>query len=142
MDPRVSAVVAQVAGIRSVDPPTQETKQLLIAAEPDGYAAGRIGTSVLEVFLDPEDAARIAERHGLPSGPRSDATWIVRIKAADLDSTGTTDVAVDLLQRALDRVAPWGSWNRGLPDAKRARGDLCDVHFVQRSLTGACPMCD
>ena len=39
--------------VRTLEPPTTETKQLLVALEPDGYAAGRVGVSVLSLFFCP-----------------------------------------------------------------------------------------
>ena len=142
VDARIVDLVAHVAGRRSLEPPTVETKQLLVAVEPDGYAAGRIGTSVMSFFFDPDEAQRLSERHGLQVGQRSAATWIVRMPAQELAEPLRQNLFVELFDAALNRVAPHGSWNRGLPDAKKAHGDLCDVHFVQRSLTGECPMCE
>jgi hypothetical protein len=119
-----------------------ETKQLLIALEPDGYAAGRVGGSVLSLLFDPDRARRIAESYGFSVGQRSAATWIVRIPADDLDDHSRRQLAVELFGEALTRIEPLGSWNRGLPDAKKTQGDMCSIHFVQQSVTGECPMCD
>jgi hypothetical protein len=141
VDDRIVALVTEMAEQRVLEPPTMETRQLLIALEPDGYAAGRIGSSVLSLFFDPDRARRIAERHGFPVGQRSAATWIVRIPAHDLDENSRRQVAVELFGEALTRIEPLGSWNRGLPDTKKARGDMCPIHFVQKSVTGECPMC-
>lgn len=142
VDARVVALVHEVASRRNVMPPTTDTKQLLLAAEPDGYAAGRVGTSTLSLFFDPDRARQISERHGLEIGQRSRATWIVRVPAAELSDPSRRSLVVSLLDEALDRIAPRGAWNRGLPDARRAQGELCPVHFVQRSLTGVCPECE
>ena len=43
VDPRIIDLVREVAGSRAVEPPTTDTKQLLLAVEPDGYAAGKFG---------------------------------------------------------------------------------------------------
>jgi hypothetical protein len=142
VDRRIIDLVVHVARRRVVAPPTTETKQLLIAVEPDGYAAGRVGVSVLSLFFDPARARRIGEGHGFTVGPRSEATWIVRISADDLAADSRRDVAIELLDEALDRIEPLGPWNRGLPDAKKSHGGMCQIHFVQRSLTGACSECD
>ena len=141
VDHRIVDLVIHVAEHRTVEPPTTETKQLLVAVEPDGYAAGRVGGSVLSLFFAPERARRIAERHNFAVGPRSEATWIVRIPAGELDSPDRRELAIQLFGEALDRIEPLEPWNRGLPDAKKQHGDICEIHFVQRSLTGECPMC-
>lgn len=142
VDPRIVDLVVQVARRRPIEPPTVETKQLLVAVEPDGYAAGRIGGSVMSFFFDPDQARRLAERHGLAVGQRSAGTWIVRMPAEDLSDPVRNKLSLELFDDALDRVEPLGSWNRGLPDARKAHGDVCAIHFVQRSLTGECPMCE
>jgi len=67
--------------------------------------------------------------------------WIVRIPAEDLDDRSRREVARHLFDDALQRIEPLGSWNRGLPDAKKTQGDICPIHFVQWSLTGECPEC-
>lgn len=142
VDPRIVEVVTAMAESRRLEPPTLETKQLLIALEPDGYAAGRVGGSVLSLFFDPNRARQLAERHGFSVGRRSVATWIVRIPAEDLDNEPHREIVGQLFNEALERIAPLGSWNRGLPDIKKNQGTVCPIHFVQRSVTGVCPMCD
>jgi hypothetical protein len=141
VDPRFTDLICQVAEVRTLEPPTTDTKQLLIALEEDGYAAGRVGASVLSLFLDPDRARQIGERHDLAVGQRSDATWIVRVPADTLAAPAQRDLVRTLFAEALDRIEPLGSWNRGLPDQKKKQGDLCPVHFVHRSLTGECPDC-
>ena len=141
VDGRVTELVCAMAEGRVLEPPTTETKQLLIALEEDGYAAGRVDRSVLSLFFDPDRARKITERHGFAVGQRSAATWIVRIPAEDLGAPAQRDLARQLFTEALDRIEPLGSWNRGLPDAKKRTGDVCPIHFVQRSLTGECPEC-
>lgn len=142
VDTRIVALVVAAATNRTIDPPTTDTKQLLIAHEVDGYAAGRIGKSVLSLFFDPDRARRIGERYELGVGSRSEATWIVRIPADQLDDISRRNLASDLLIEALDRVAIRGPWNRGLPDRMKVRGGLCSIHQVQRSVSGACWMCE
>jgi hypothetical protein len=142
VDHRIVDVVSEIAESTGLEPPTTETKQLLIALEPDGYAAGRVDGSVLSLFFDPDRARRIAESHGFSVGRRSAATWIVRIPADDLDDQSRRELAIELFGEAIARIEPLGSWNRGLPDAKKKQGDLCPIHFVQRSVTGECPMCE
>ena len=142
VDPRIVDLVVQVSKCRSVEPPTVDTKQLLVAVEQDGYAAGRVSGSAMSFFFDPDQARRLGERHGLAVGPRSAATWIVRMPADDLSDPARSELFLELLNAALDRVAPLGSWNRGLPDARKVHGDVCQIHYVQRSLTGECPMCE
>lgn len=142
VDDRIVALVTEMAEQRVLEPPTMETKQLLIALEPDGYAAGRVGGSVLSLFFDPDRARRISEKNGLSVGQRSAATWIVRIPADDLDDHSRRQLAVELFAEALTRIEPLGAWNRGLPDTKKAQGDMCSIHFVQKSVTGDCPICD
>lgn len=134
-------LVCAIAEERTLEPPTTETRQLLIALEEDGYAAGRVGGSVLSLFFDPDRARTITERHGFAVGRRSAATWIVRIPAEKLSAPAGRELARQLFAEALDRIEPLGSWNRGLPDAKKRKGDVCPIHFVQRSLTGECPEC-
>lgn len=141
VDVRIVGVMAEVAATRTVEPPTTETKQLLISVETDGYAAGRVAGSVLSLFFEPARAREIADRHGFAVGRRN-ATSVVRVPAADIDVPVTRGVVIRLLNEALDRIAYSGSWNRGLPDTKKAQGDVCPVHRVQRSLTGVCPDCD
>jgi hypothetical protein len=141
VDHRIIDLVSAMAEVRTVEPPTTETKQLLVALEPDGYAAGRVGGSVLSLFFDPDRARNIAERHSFSVGQRSAATWIVRIPAEDLSIQPRRELARELFAEALDRIEPLGSWNRGLPDARNTQGDICPIHFVQRSLTGECPEC-
>ncbi len=142
VDQRLVDLVREIAEFRALEPPTMETKQLLLAVEPDGYAAGRVGTSVLSLFFDHDEARKIADRQGLSFGQRSAATGIVRISAEDADDPSRRMLAVDLFNQALERAAQRGSWNRGLPDARRGQGDICPIHHVQRSLTGACEMCE
>jgi hypothetical protein len=142
VDRRIASLIELVARTRNLDPPTTDTSQLLVAIEPDGYAAGRKGASVLSLFFTADRARRIGEAHNFSVGPRSDVTWIVRIPAAELDDRDRRELARQLLEEAIERVAPMGSWTRGLPDAKRIQGDICLVHGLQRSLTGVCPMCE
>jgi hypothetical protein len=142
VDDSIVALVHEVASRRNVMPPTTQTKQLLLACEPDGYAAARVGTSTLSLFFDPHRARQISERHGLEFGQRSEATWIVRVPGAQLSDPVRRDLVVSLFEEALDRVAPHGAWNRGLDDTKKAQGEVCPIHFVQRSLTGVCPECE
>src|SRR4051812_19830450 len=85
VDHRISDLIVEAAGARGVEPPTTETKQLLLAVEQDGYAAGRVAASTLSLFFEPARARHIAERHGFAIGERSPATWIVRIAAEELD---------------------------------------------------------
>lgn len=141
VDHRIIDIVSAMAEVRAVEPPTTQTKQLLIAVEPDGYAAGRIDGSVLSLFFDYDRAHKIATKDGFAVGQRSNATWIVRIPATDLSAPERLELARELLAEAFDRIEPLGSWSRGLPDTKKAQGDFCPVHFVQRSLTGDCPDC-
>ncbi|MCF6379666.1 hypothetical protein L2K70_18805 [Nocardioides KLBMP 9356] len=141
VDARIIDLVRDVAASRAVEPPTTGTTQLLLAVEPDGYAAGRFAKSVLSLFLDPERARRIGEQHGLGTGTRN-TDAIVRVPAARLDDPDFRELTVSLLNEALDRVAHQGSWNRGLPDMRKARGEICPVHFVQKSVTGVCPDCE
>lgn len=141
VDARIIELVCEMAEGRGVEPPTTDTKQVLIALEEDGYAAGRVGTSVLSLFFDPDRARKISELHGFAVGQRSAATWIVRIRAEDLSAPAKRDLARQLFAEALDRIEPLGSWNRGLADTKKKKGDVCPIHFVQRSLTGECPDC-
>ena len=70
VDKRIIELVVAAAGRRNLDPPTTGTKQLLIALEPDGYAAGRVSGSVLSLFFDPERARMIAESHAFSVGQR------------------------------------------------------------------------
>jgi hypothetical protein len=42
----------EAAEERAVEPPTTETKQLLLAVEQDGYAAGRVAASPAVVAVD------------------------------------------------------------------------------------------
>src|ERR671920_664802 len=86
VDHRIADLVSAVAEVRSLEPPTTETQQLLVALEPDGYAAGRVSGSALSLFFDPDRARKPAERHGFSISQRSAATWIVRIPAEDLGS--------------------------------------------------------
>lgn len=141
VDHRIVDLVGQLAERRTLEPPTTETKQLLVAVEPDGYAAGRVDRSVLSLFFDPERARKLAAHHGLLTGQRSSATWIVRIPAEDLANPPKREAALQMFDEALDRIKPLGSWKRGLPDARKAQGQVCAIHFVQRSLTGECPEC-
>ena len=141
VDQRIIELVSEMAERRTLEPPTTETKQLLVSLEPDGYAAGRVGGSVLALFFDPDRARRIATQHGFSVGQRSAATWIVRVPAEDLDGETRRELVIQLFSEALARVEPRGSWNRGLPDAKKAQGEICPIHFVQRSVTGECPLC-
>ena len=68
VDGRIIALVTEMADQRVLKPPTTQTRQLLLALEPDGYAAGRIGGSVLSLFFDPDRARRIAEKYGFAVG--------------------------------------------------------------------------
>jgi len=142
VDERIIELITEVARTRALEPPTTETKQLLLATQLDGYAAGRVHASVLSLFFDPERAHRIGDIHGLSTGQRSQATWIVSIPAAQLDDPERRDLASRLLGEALDRIEPLGAWDRGLPDAAKSQGDVCPIHFVQKSLTGVCPDCE
>lgn len=141
VDARIIDLLREVSGTRAVEPPTTDTKQLLLAVEPDGYAAGKLAKTTLALFLEPDRARRVSEQHNLATGVRnSDA--VVRVPAARLDDVATRSLVVQLVNEALDRVAHEGSWNRGLADTKKAQGEMCSVHFVQKSLTGVCPDCD
>jgi hypothetical protein len=142
VDERIVALLGTTAENRALAPPTTDTEQLLIAVEPDGYAAGRVGGAVLSLFFDPDRAHRISEQFSLSVSQRSQATWIVRLPAAELDDPARLELAGRLLAEALDRVEPLGSWNRGLPDAKKVHGDICPTHSVQRSVSGDCYLCD
>lgn len=141
VDHRIIDLVSVMADVRTLEPPTTETEQVLVALEPDGYAAGRVGVSVLSLFFDPDRARIIAERHSFSVSRRSAATWIVRVTAEDLSVQPRRELARELFAEALDRIEPLGRWNRGLPDATKTQGDICPIHFVQRSLTGVCPEC-
>lgn len=112
-----------------------------MAVERDGYAAGKLMKTTLSLFLAPARARRVAEQHDLDTGTRN-TDAIVRLPARRLDDEAIRVLAVELFNEALDRVALEGAWNRGLPDATRAQGEMCQIHFVQKSLTGACPDCD
>ena len=142
VDHRIAELIAEAAEGRAVEPPTTETKQLLIAVEQDGYAAGRVAASTLSLFFEPPRARHIAERYGFAIGERSPATWIVRIAAEELDDHPRRELVRQLFSEALDRVEPLGSWHRGLPDATRTRGGICPIHSVERSVSGDCPMCE
>ena len=142
VDQRIVSLIAEAAGVRHLEPPTTETRQLLVALQPDGYAAGRIDRSVLSLFFTSARTRALGERHGFSTGLRNQATGIVRISAADLATDEQRELVHALLTEALDRVEPQGSWKRGLPDQSRTQGELCPVHYVQMSLTGTCPDCD
>ena len=60
VDHRIINLVSAMAEVRALEPPTTETKQLLVALEPDGYAAGRVGGSVLSLFFDPDRARKLS----------------------------------------------------------------------------------
>jgi hypothetical protein len=45
VDGRIVDFIVEMAMRRAIGPPTTETKQLLIAVEQDGYAAGRVGAA-------------------------------------------------------------------------------------------------
>ena len=141
VDARIIELVVEVARSRAVEPPTTETKQLLLALEPDGYAAGKFGKTVLALFLDQDRARRVNEQYGFSTGTRN-TDAVVRVPAGRLDDAHTRELALQPFNEALDRVAHQGSWNRGLADTKKAQGEMCAVHFVQKSVTGVCPDCE
>ncbi len=64
VDGRITDLVCELAAVRTIEPPTTETKQLLVALEQDGYAAGRLAGKVLSLFFDPDARGRQrAARH-------------------------------------------------------------------------------
>ncbi len=102
----------------------------------------RVAVSDVTLALDPGDARRVRDRHGLIVEERNDSTWHVQVPAPSLEHPATAAAVVELIQTAIDRSFRGPRWTRGLDASPKSRGELCDIHFVERSVSGECPMCD
>jgi hypothetical protein len=133
---------------------------LPLAPQPRSAVALQVRRHSLSFALDRAAATRLHDRHGWRLGePDGDAVF-VQVNTDDLLRPGIAALVAESVRVAFDQArtrkvtsprrsssrhpAPRHAAAKGR-SARRTppqRGDVCPVHFVERSVSGSCPMCD
>lgn len=134
---------------------------LALAAAPDAGVAAYVRRHSVSIALDADEARRLHARHGwrLESKANQRSSYI-QINSDDLVRPGLLALVSDTLASAFERSL---SGPRGRPEqpsrparARSAtapaaprrtatapqRGQMCEIHFMERSVDGTCPMCE
>lgn len=134
---------------------------LALAAAADAGVAAYVRRHSVSIALDDAEARRLHDRYGwrLESKPKQGSSYI-QINSDDLVRPGFLVLVSDTLTSAFERSL---SGPRGRPEqpsrparAKSAaapatprraatapqRGQMCEIHFMERSVDGTCPMCE
>lgn len=137
------------------------TGPLGLAAATDAGVAAYVRRHSVSIALDPEEARRLHARHGwrLESKTNQGSSYI-QINSDDLVRPGLLTLVSDTLASAFERSLngprgrpeqpsrPARARSATAPAAPRRaatapqRGVMCDIHFMERSVDGTCPMCD
>jgi hypothetical protein len=142
IDARISDVLLELAVTHTVMPCITEVDNFRLSVAPDAYAAVYPSPAWMDVALSPSEARRSESVHGLEVTKCSDTTAYVRVPASYLITDRGRSVALELLSAAWDKVLEGPRWELGLGPQTHTRGDVCEKHFIEKSVTGACPECD
>lgn len=96
----------------------------------------------MDVALPPEDARAAERAHGLRMTKSNDTTAYLRIPADHLDDEAGRSTALQLLEAAWDKAFHGPRWEIGLGPQSKTHGELCDLHFIEKPLSGECPLCE
>jgi hypothetical protein len=139
-DSRITDLLVNFAKSRGLER-CSEGDQLAFSAAADAYAAVYVTGSSLSIALDPDEARRARERLGFAVEERNQSTHYVKVSADALSDPTTVSEVRELLGIALDRAFAGPRWDRGLPDRKLRRGELCPTCQQEMSLAGVCDNC-
>lgn len=142
VDPRISAVIMHFARTHTVVPCITEVDNFRLSVAPDAYAAVYPSPAWMDVALSPDDARTATRMHGLEVTKTNDTTAYVRVAASFLETDSGRAVALELLEAAWDKAFHGPRWDLGLGEQPGSHGELCETHFIEKSITGTCPECE
>jgi hypothetical protein len=142
IDPRIGAVIAEFARTHTVVPCITDVDNFRLSVAADAYAAVYPSPAWMDVALPPGEARAMARRHGLDVTKTNDTTAYLRVPASYLETDSGRAVALELLESAWDKAFRGPRWEMGLGEQPGSHGEMCDRHFIEKSITGACPECD
>lgn len=134
-----------------------------LAAASDAAVAAYVRRHSIAIALDPSDAQRLHARHGWRLEDAGRGTSYVQVNSDDLLRPGLQSLVADTLASAFARsmaaprspraaassrpargrsvAAPAAPKRRASATAPQ-RGQICDLHFIEKSVDGTCPMCE
>lgn len=161
VDRELLDLVDAVAAETPVVVTSSGTGPVTLAAASDAGVAAYVRRHSISIALDAADAQRMHDRYGWRLEQAGQNTGYVQVNTDDLLRPGLQTLVADTLASAFARSM---SGPRGRPQApsrparersaaapapkKRVvasapqRGELCDIHFMEKSVDGTCPMCD
>lgn len=134
---------------------------IALAAASDAGVAAYVRRHSISIALDAVDAQRLHDRYGWRLELAGQNTGYVQVNTDDLLRPGIQTLVADTLATAFVRSMA-GPRGRPQPPSRPARersaaapapkkraaatapqrGELCDIHFMEKSVDGTCPMCD
>lgn len=154
-------LVESVAAETPVVVTSSDTGPVALAAASDAQVAAYVRRHSIAIALDPSEAQRLHDRHGWRLEASGAGTSYVQINTDDLVRPGMQTLVAGTLSAALARsmAGPRGrpqqpsrparGRSAAAPAPKKRvtatapqRGQLCETHFIERSVDGTCPMCE
>jgi len=129
---------------------------LSLAPDAKAAVALQVRRHSISLALDPAAANRLHDRHGWRiQEPDGDAVF-VQVNTDDLMRPGIATLVAESVRVAFDqartrkvsrpkRPAPRHAAPKGRSVRRTTppqRGEVCPIHFVEKSVSGDCPMCD
>lgn len=134
---------------------------LALTSAADAGVAAYVRRHSVSIALDPAEAQRLHARHGwrLEAKANQPSSYI-QINSDDLARPGLLDIVSQTLTSAFERsmTGPRGrpeqpsrparARSAAAPAISRRtatapqRGEMCEIHFMERSVDGTCPMCE
>lgn len=142
IDPRVSSVIMEFARTHTVVRGITEVDNFRLSVAPDAYAAVYPSPGWMDVALSPDVARTATTMHGLEVTKSNDTTAYLRVPASFLETDSGRAVALELLEAAWDKAFHGPRWDLGLGEQPGSHGELCETHFIEKSITGTCPECE
>ena len=125
---------------------------LALSASAGSYAAVYVWKHRFSVAVEPDDGQRLHTRYGVTVEAKNASTHYVQFPSDDLARPGIREVVLDTMTAAFARpVAATPPRVRRTPSPpvsttrstrEVSRGEVCPIHFVEKSVSGICPVCD
>jgi hypothetical protein len=161
VDRELVTLLDSVAGQAPVVIASSGTGPLGLAAAADAGVAAYVRRHSVSIALDAAEAQRLHARHGWRLESKANqATSYIQINSDDLVRPGLLELVSETLVGAFERslAGPRGrpaqpsrpvrARSTAAPATPRRaatapqRGEMCEIHFMERSVDGTCPMCE
>lgn len=141
-DPELVRVLEALAASTEIAMSSAAAGPLALSSASNAYAAVYVWRHRFSIAVEPELGKRLHARHGAKVEAKTSATHYVQFSSDDLARPGIRDLVLETLTTAFARSFRGSRWTRAVPESQHREGAICDIHFMQKSVTGICPMCD